>query len=201
MVPTKWWLKPNSEQRNNASTSSTWMHPCAPRLSCQYSYLHFYFLYLFLYISVFVSVCVFVSVFVSSYTWMHSCGPRLSCQYLYLSWYFTSVNVTVLISIFSFNLFLYQETMPEWPPLILDQENNLLVSFLTQNMVWMVLNNFSKWYWFVQQQKRLLPCATFYKVANETSDVRRLALPVGQAAKLYCPKKSFENYPGWQEWT
>ena len=39
-------------------------------------------------------------------------------------------------------------------------------------------------------------CATSNKVANETSDVRRLALPVGETAKLYCPKKSFENYPG-----
>ena len=38
------------------------------------------------------------------------------------------------------------------------------------------------------------------KVANETSGVRRIALPAGQTAKLYCPKKSFENYPGWQMW-
>jgi len=52
------------------------------------------------------------------------------------------------------------ETMPEWPPLILDQANNLLV-------------------------------------ANETSaGVRRLSVPIGQTATLYCPKKSFENYPG-----
>ena len=49
-------------------------------------------------------------------------------------------NVTNSISIFgvdkldlhldkNLDLFLFQETMPEWPPLILDQENNLLVSF------------------------------------------------------------------------
>ena len=73
--------------------------------------------------------------------------------------------------------------MPEWPPLILDQANNLLVSFFIQGVKSLFL---------------LMPSTlcTMSKVANETSGVRRIALPVGQTAKLYCPKKSFENYPG-----
>ena len=34
----------------------------------------------------------------------------------------------------SWTILLYQETMPEWPPLILDQANNLLVSFFIQGV-------------------------------------------------------------------
>ena len=71
----------------------------------------------------------------------------------------------------------FQETMPEWPPLILDQANNLLV----RNIHFVLYFH------------------SFPKVANETSPhsgVRRLSLPTGETATLYCPKKTFENYPG-----
>ena len=80
------------------------------------------------------------------------------------------------------------ETMPAWPPLILDQSNNLLV--MMAMMIAPFINAVMMYY------VPLMPDELSLKVANETSGVRRLTVPTGQTVTLYCPKTSFENYQG-----
>ena len=124
---------------------------------------------------------------------------------LVVGWYFTSVNVTVLISIFWVSVWTCSSTRRQC-------QSGRLLSWTRKIIYWWVFfshrigceNNFSKILIHATAKKTFAKhsiCATSNKVANETSDVRRLALPVGQTAKLYCPKKSFENYPGWHGWT
>ena len=81
------------------------------------------------------------------------------------------------------------ETMPAWPPLILDQSNNLLVK-----MVMMIVQLINAVVMYPPQKCK--PNELSLKVANETSGVRRLTVPSGQTVTLYCPKTSFENYQG-----
>ena len=78
------------------------------------------------------------------------------------------------------------ETMPAWPPLILDQSNNLLVIMMIAQLINAV----------VMYYVPLMPYELSLQVANETSGVRRLTVPSGQTVTLYCPKTSFENYQG-----
>ena len=82
------------------------------------------------------------------------------------------------------------ETMPAWPPLILDQSNNLLVIMMIAQLINAV----------VMYYVPLMPYELSLQVANETSGVRRLTVPSGQTVTLYCPKTSFENYQGLWEW-
>ena len=81
------------------------------------------------------------------------------------------------------------ETMPAWPPLILDQSNNLLV--MMAMMIAPLINAV-----VINPPQKCKPDELSLKVANETSGVRRLTVPSGQTVTLYCPKTSFENYQG-----
>ena len=81
------------------------------------------------------------------------------------------------------------ETMPAWPPLILDQSNNLLVMMAIT--IAPLINAV-----VMYPPQKCKPDELSLKVANETSGVRRLTVPTGQTVTLYCPKTSFENYQG-----